>query len=222
MGIDAILVPRGAEFQAVQRSCRNGPPVLAVPAGPALASYLEALPAHVNWKRVLLMGLCGSLAARYAVGDVVLYRACVSPSGQTALCDLELRTALARVLPAGTAQVVALTSPTVVAQAEQKRLWRKQSGAEVVDMEGQVAQRILAGRGIAVGMVRVVSDDSEHDLPDLKAAFDAQGDLQPLALAWALLRSPVAGARLVQGSLKSLQVLEQVARGLAQAWEDSA
>jgi len=213
--VDAILVPQGAEFQAVSSGCKQGPPVIAIPAGPALAAFLTKLP-PTTWKRVVLMGLCGSLDPCYGIGDVVIYRSCMAPTGETIECDRAFRGELAQRLTPGTPQVLGLTTPQVIAQAAEKQRYRQQWGAEVVDMEGLVAQRILTGRGIAVGMIRVVSDDSQQDLPDLSDAFDAQGQLQALSLAWALLRSPVAGARLVQGSLTALPVLGQVAARLAE------
>ncbi len=212
--IDAILVPQGAEFAAVKRACQTGPPVFAIPAGPALATSLATLPT-ASWQRVLLLGLCGSLDDRYGIGEVVLYGATISPTGQRLECDRELREICARVLAPDPAQVLALTSPHVICRAAQKQHYREQLGAQVVDMEGQVAQTILASLGIAMGTIRVVSDDSRHDLPDLSNAFDAQGRLQTWPLARSLLGAPIAGARLVRGSLRALAVLDRVARQFA-------
>ncbi len=214
LAIDAILVPQGAEFTTVQRACRSSPPVFAIPAGAALAAYLPTLPL-ADWQQVLVMGLCGSLDDRYAIGDVVLYRATISTSGHCLEGDRELLAELAEVLALGQDPVLALTSPQVVFRAAQKQRYRQQFGAVVVDMEGQIAQSILAERGIAVGMIRVVSDDSRHDLPDLSDAFDDRGQLQPWSLFTALASSPVAGVRLVRGSLLALTVLDRMARQFA-------
>jgi Phosphorylase superfamily len=211
--IDAILVPQGAEFATVQRACRSGPPVFAVPAGAAVAEYLPTLPLG-SWQRVLVMGLCGSLDDRYGIGDVVLYRATISLSGKCLECDRELLAGLAGVLAPATDCVLALTSPQVVFRAADKQQYRQQLDAAVVDMEGQIVQSILAERGIAVGTIRVVSDDSHHDLPDLSDAFDDRGHLQPRSLFKALASDPVAGFRLVRGSLQALMVLDRVARQL--------
>lgn len=210
LAIDAILVPQGAEFATVQRACRSTLPVFAIPAGAAVANYLPTLPL-ASWQRVLVMGLCGSLDDRYGIGDVVLYRATISISGRCLECDRELLAGLAGVL-AGTDRVLALTSPEVVFRSADKQQYRQQLGAVVVDMEGQIVQSILAKRGIAVGTIRVVSDDSQHDLPDLSDAFDGRGQLQPRSLAQALARDPIAGFRLVRGSLQALTVLDRVAR----------
>ncbi len=211
VAIDAILVPQGAEFAVVTRACKHGPPVLAIPAGPALADYLSTLPTAA-WRQVLLLGLCGSLDDRDRIGDVVLYRATVSPTGQHLECDRDLGDSLAQILAPNTAQVLALTSPQVICRAVEKQHYRERLGARVVDMEGQVAQLTLAALGITLGTIRVVSDDSHHDLPDLSTVFDDRGRIQTWPLARSLLVAPLAGARLVGGSLRALAVLFQVAQ----------
>ena len=168
-----------------------------------------------SWQRVLLLGLCGSLDDRYGIGDVVLYRATISPTGQRLECDRQLREVCERIVAPTPAQVLALTSPQVICRAAQKQHYREQLGAQVVDMEGQVAQTTLASLGIALGTIRVVSDDSRYDIPDLSNVFDAHGQLQTWPLARSLLGDPIAGARLVQGSLRALVVLDRVARQFA-------
>jgi hypothetical protein len=213
LAIDAILVPQGAEFATVQRACQFLP-VFAIPAGAAVAHYLPTLPLD-SWQRVLVVGLCGSLDDRYRIGDVVLYRATISISGRCLECDRELLAGLAEVLDLSNDAVLALTSPQVVFRSADKQQYRQQLGAVVVDMEGQIVQSLLAKRGIAVGTIRVVSDDSHHDLPDLSDAFDDRGQLQLWSLAKALAIDPVAGFRLVRGSLQALRVLDRVARQLA-------
>jgi Phosphorylase superfamily len=213
LAIDAILVPQGAEFKTVQRACRSSLPVFAIPAGAAVAEYLPTLPLG-SWQRILVMGLCGSLDDRYGIGDVVLYRATISISGRYLECDRELLSGLAAVLAPDKEPVLALTSPQVVFRSADKQQYRQQLGAVVVDMEGQMVQSLLAEWGIAVGTIRVVSDDSQHDLPDLSDAFDDRGQLQPWSLAKALASDPVAGFRLVRGSLQALMVLDRVARQL--------
>jgi len=204
-------VPQGAEYQAVARALPNAP-VYPVPAGPALGPALATLLVGQTWQRVVLMGLCGSLDTRYGIGSVVRYGACVDASGQRLACDLELGQRLK--LPAETPTVLGFTSARVVHLAAVKQTLAVQYAAQVVDMEGGVALGILRERGISCAMVRVVSDDCTHDLPDLSRAFNDQGQLQPLPLAWALLSSPWAGLLLIQGSLQALAVLERVAQGL--------
>lgn len=212
--IDAILVPQGAEFTTVARACGATVPVVAIPVGAALAAYLPTLPL-ASWRRVLIMGLCGSLDDRHAIGDVVVYAATVGIDGRQWEGDRELMEILAESIEPAPARVLALTSPQVVFQAAAKQQYRQQYGAEVVDMEGQLAQSLLAERGIAVGTIRVVSDDCHHDLPDLSTAFDDRGRIRSWSLAQALVSNPVAGVRLVRGALRALAVLDRVARQFA-------
>jgi hypothetical protein len=110
--------------------------------------------------------------------------------------------------------VQAVTSDRVIATPADKQQLAQQFKADVVDMEGFPALSLLQSWGVAVVMVRVASDDSQHTIPDLSSVFDEQGSLRPLALACALIREPIAGFRLIQGSLKGIQELQAVTRDL--------
>ncbi|MEB3229513.1 MAG: phosphorylase [Leptolyngbyaceae bacterium] len=82
MRIDLILVPQGAEYQAIQHGLdawdRPRPLVLPLPMGPAAVQRhlhqlqgANQLPVGEN-QHVLLLGLAGSLSPAYRVGDVVV------------------------------------------------------------------------------------------------------------------------------------------------------
>jgi len=218
--IDTILVPQGVEHQAVQKGLRqlgrSHPKVLAIPVGPVpLRQFLtQAVKTGAMVQSgVLILGLCGSLTHRQRVGEVVIYDHCIV---QTQLsekllqpCDPVLTQWVGQQLHSSRS-VVALTSDRVIHRAREKQQLAQAYGAEVVDMEGFAALQVLTEAEIPVAMVRVVSDDCDHDLPDLSAAFDAEGQLQPLPLAVQFLRHPIAAVRLVRGSLQGLRVLEQV------------
>jgi hypothetical protein len=60
-------------------------------------------------------------------------------------------------------------------------------------------------------MLRVVSDNAQHDLPNLANAIDQNGALQPLPLAWSMVKQPIAAMRLIRGSLQGLKRLQAVA-----------
>ncbi len=66
-----------------------------------------------------------------------------------------------------------------------------------------------------MAILRVVSDDSLHDIPDVTSAINSDGSLQPLPLALALIRQPLSATWLIRGSLKGLKILERVAYCLA-------
>ncbi len=160
------------------------------------------------------MGLCGSLSPHLAVGDIVLYQACVyAANGSTPLlnfCDDELTTSLHHKLKEQVALVKALTSDRIIVSAQEKRHLAQLYDTEVVDMEGFAALEVLSSAGIAVSMVRVVSDDTHHNLPNLTSAISPEGSLQPLPLAMGMIRQPIAAARLIRGAVRSLQVLQEV------------
>jgi hypothetical protein len=216
---DIILVPRGAEYGAIQRGLRTmgdlAPRVLPITIGaiefldspPALQQSLEFL--NKSKGKIVLMGLAGSLSDRYRVGDGVIYQGCGVEKGNYWRCDPEITAAIAQLT--GYSLVKSLTSDRVISQSEEKRRWG-QEGYEVVDMEGARILAALPGRKVAI--LRVISDEVGQDLPDLASAIDRQGNLQPLPLARQMLISPVAALHLIQGSLKGLSVLTQVARKL--------
>lgn len=217
--IDTVLVPQGVEQQAVQKGLRqlgrSHPRVLAIPVGPdPLRQFLtQAMETGIiDRSGVLLTGLCGSLTHRQRVGEVVVYDRCIDQTqlSQKLLqpCD-PVMTQWACQRLNSPRPVVALTSDRVVHRAKEKQHLAQAYGAEVVDMEGFAALQILSKAQIPVAMVRVVSDDCDHDLPDLGAAFDLEGQLQPLPLAMQFLKHPIAAARLIRGSLQGLRVLEQ-------------
>jgi nucleoside phosphorylase len=93
---------------------------------------------------------------------------------------------------------IAASDRLIWSAAEKRHLGR---GVDVVDMEGFAALEFFLPQGVPTAMLRVVSDDEHHDIPDLTPAFNSDGSLQPLA-----------ATRLIRGSLVGLKVLEQVTK----------
>ncbi|MBD6616754.1 phosphorylase [Komarekiella sp. 'clone 1'] len=217
--IHTILVPQGAEYKAVCRGLSqinsSTPTVVAIPIGmKPLTKYLEQLQTDKYFQndlqpRVIIMGICGSLSKRYAVGDIVLYQNCVYQK-QVRECDRIFTTQLHSRLSDKVSLVNSLSCDRVIWSATEKLHLGETLGTDVVDMEGFAALEFFNASGVAVAMLRVVSDDSGHDIPDLTPAINPNGSLQPLALAMALLRQPIAATRLIRGSLTGLKMLEQV------------
>jgi purine-nucleoside phosphorylase len=225
--IDIIFVPQGPEFKAVQRGLhRSGTKaaLYATPMGPlAIKAYLE------KWLKTefrefdrtpcaLLMGLCGSVSPNLGIGDRILYRSCIdvqsSDSVSPLLCDAALTTTLQGHLKNAVTVVTAATCDRMVHLASDKQALAKRYGVEVVDMEGHAFLNTLAPTGIAVGMLRVVSDDALHDLPDLSAAMAETGTLNSAKLALSMMAQPRNALRLIRGSLASLKQLESAAADL--------
>ncbi|MEH2433542.1 MAG: phosphorylase [Nostoc sp.] len=225
--INTILVPQGAEYKAVCRGLSGVagsiPTVVAIPVGmKPLLKYLEQGKFLAPKSRVLIMGICGSLSDRYTVGDIVLYEDCVY-QGKRLECDrtftAQLHSALSTDVinrvssPSPPNLVKSLTSDRLIWSAVEKRRLGEMA-ADVVDMEGFTALEFFNAAGVTVAMLRVVSDDCQHDIPDLTPAINSDGSLNPLPLAMGMLRQPFAATRLIRGSLTALKVLKQVTNRL--------
>lgn len=223
-----ILVPQGAEYQAVCRglSLVSPPmpsvfsiPVGAIPLTQRLQQFQQqGLFSKRSQLNVLLMGLCGSLKCEHRVGDVVLYKQSLSALDSKTVasyaCDRTLTNLIHQKLQQQTALVTAFTSDRVIWSAAEKQELGQIYAADVVDMEGAIALEILSQTGVNVATLRVVSDDAEHNIPDLTGVFSEDGALQPLPMAIAMLRQPVGAVRLIRGSLQSLRILQQVTTAL--------
>jgi len=196
----------------------SAPLVFPIPVGvKPLTRYLEKWREMANISeskpRVLLMGLCGSLSSKYAVGDVVLSESCVY--GESVLeCDRPFTSQLFNYLKTQVSLVKGLTSDRVIYSASEKRQLATIYQAEIVDMEGFAALKLLSQAGFSVAMLRVVSDDIQHDIPNLNTAIDEEGNLKSLPLAWEMVKQPMAAFRLIKGSLLALNVLQKVAGDL--------
>ena len=214
--ITTILVPQGAEYKAVCRGLSGVtgsiPTVVAIPVGmKPLLKYLQQ-GQFLAPSRVLIMGICGSLSDRYTVGDIVLYQDCVY-QGKRLECDRTFTAQLHSELSEKASLVKSMTSDRVIWSAAEKRRLGEMP-ADVVDMEGFTALEFFNGAGVTVAMLRVVSDDCQHDIPDLTPAINSDGSLNPLPLAMGMLRQPLAATRLIRGSLTALKVLKQVTNRL--------
>ncbi len=220
LDIQTILVPQGVEHRAVCQGLRNipdPPTVFPVPAGsPGVIRALDRLrQSHglVPGQQVLVMGLCGGLAADLPVGTGVLYQSCRAVTGSTTapmVSDRGLTTAIQTRLGSTVRLVAAVTSDRVISRASEKRQLARQTQAEVVDMEGVAALQILTDMGVAVATLRVVSDDCQHDIPNLDGAIAADGSLKPIPLTMALLKQPIPAFHLIRSSTKSLKILQKI------------
>ncbi|MGV0029265.1 phosphorylase [Phormidesmis priestleyi] len=202
-----ILVPQGAEYQAVCRGLKrvvHPPQVVPIPVGvEPVTRFLQTW--QPSQSEILVMGLCGSLTAQFGIGNIVLYHECVDLSGIVWPCD---PSRFQKVAPI----VRALTSDRILTSAAEKINLGKLHRSDVVDMEGAAILKGLSGA--AISMLRVVSDDSKHDLPNLSGAIDSEGRLRSRTLAMGMIKQPIAATRLIRGSLKGLQVLQNMTASL--------
>ncbi len=221
LSIDAILSPQGAEYRAIRCALNQTNfhrlKLLPIPMGVnPLTNYLtteriEKL-CQTNQPKILIMGLCGSLSAQYDVGDAVIYQNCIylTPEKQIKDTDPWLTNCIYQKLSQKVSLVSSLTSDRLIFSVAEKWQLGQLTKASVVDMEGFAALKILQQQGVAVAMLRVVSDNSKHDIADLSKAIAADGTLKPLPAAIAMVKQPVAAARLIKSALQGLTSLQQI------------
>ena len=212
MRFDLIVVPRGAEARAVERGWpAPRPEIRQVAAG--IAAGDGVIDGRLT-PTVLVLGLCGAVDPVLRVGDAVVY-ARICDGSDTIELDAQLTRACAAAC--GTVPVAAACVDRVIGGVAAKAALRAATGAAVIDMEAAAIARACRDRGVRLGMVRIVSDDADSELPDLSGVYDAQGALRPVALAAALVRRPLRGVRFVRNALRALGELRAAAAVLANA-----
>ena len=214
LSIDTIVVPQGAEYQAVCRGLKQANlsniNVISIPIGmPTIRLHLPKIYSQTTPpQQVLLMGLCGSLSPLYSVGDVVLYQNCWADQCSPVETNSELNQMIQRQLSVDL--VTGFTSDRPICQAAAKLQLSQAYPVSVVDMEGYGYLRELQRQTISATMLRIVSDDLTGDIPDLNRAIDPQGNLQTLPMAISFMQQPAAAIRLIRGSLTGLKTLQKI------------
>ncbi len=220
-----ILVPQGAEYQAVVGAIKNktySPVISATPVGKlAVAKYLH------EWRQnnpdfsptgVILMGLGGSLSAEFSLGQAVLLESCLNyqndQADQEQYSDRILTDWVEQKLGRNLRRVQGLTSDRVITDATEKQALGKRFNCQVVEMEGWAVLSFFRELGIPAAIIRVISDEVGQSLPDLSKIYNNQGQLNAIALSLALGKQPIAGYKLIVGSLKSLKTLNKITKKL--------
>ena len=214
LSINTIVVPQGAEYQAVGRGLTQAKMknvrVVPIPIGVkqierVLSDHSEIID---NSSGILIMGLCGSLSNLCAIGDALLVESCEDVNHNLIKLDAQLTAEIGEKLAIRT--VAALTSDRIVTLAQEKLNLARQYSADLVEMEGYSYVVRLQQQDKVVAMLRIVSDDLHGDLPNLDRAIDLQGNLKSLPMAIAFMKQPRAAVRLIRGSLTGLKALEQI------------
>jgi nucleoside phosphorylase len=217
--IDAIFVPRGAEADAVRAGLGPEPSpvrIFTTGMGPraALRAANEAIAAGPPIRRALVTGLCGLLSDSLAVGDALAYGEVRHPHAHPILLERLLIDLVAERVPGMQSGIRAVHSDTIVCSAAAKADLAARFDAEAVDMESFALVERLHRSGIAVAIVRVGSDAARHDLPDLERARDGAGGLDTSAVLLAMVRRPLAGARLAANGVRALGALRRTVSAL--------
>ncbi|MDX2043422.1 MAG: hypothetical protein SF097_19555 [Acidobacteriota bacterium] len=176
-----------------------------------------------SYDTLMVVGLAGGLDPRLKTGDAVVYDCCLDareanenatpsaiqhPHGQAdlvrALLDALRETALSSFYGSG------ITVSRVVINAQDKLWLGQQHQALAVDMESFDALQVAAKRGVPAAVVRVISDEAEHDLPDFNFAAEADGTVNTRRMATAMLQRPAASTRFLRSLKPVLAALRNV------------
>ncbi len=216
--IDTIVVPQGAEYQAVCQGLKKARvdrlQVISIPIGTTkieqtLANYSDELN---NAQNILIMGMCGSLSRQYTVGNTVVYQNCLNMAGEQVSLKSELTTSIQQKL--SVELVRGITCDRIICLASEKLKLSQVYPVSVVDMEGVGYIKQLQQQKKSVAMVRVIRDNLRGDIPNLGVAIDANGNLKTLPMAIAFVRQPAAAIRLISGSLTALKTLRNTTQQL--------
>ncbi|MCC6231697.1 MAG: hypothetical protein IT580_03590 [Verrucomicrobiales bacterium] len=154
---------------------------------------------------VLTCGFAGALRPHCAIGTLLLESDPGFP-----LHDLLLR--------AGAQPGRILCADRVASRASDKSLLRHETQADAVEMESGEIRALCRELGIPSATLRAISDTAEADLPlDFNALMTADQRLDPLKLAFHILRHPFVIPRLLRLQKDCAVAARQLAAALALA-----
>ncbi len=178
-----------------------------------------------SYDTLMVVGLAGGLDPRLKARDAVVYDCCLNarepneqptPTG-SAIQPSHRQAELVRTLldalrgaAINTFYGSGITVSQVVVNAQDKLWLGQQHQALAVDMESFGVLQIAAEQGVPAAVIRVISDEAEHDLPDFNSAADFDGEVNPRRMAAAMLQRPVASARFLRSLKPVLAALRNV------------
>jgi adenosylhomocysteine nucleosidase len=157
-------------------------------------------------------GFAGALDASLRVGDIVLPSTVLNASDGS---RIEIEDAKAQ----GT-----LVSFMAAAGAAQKAKLGQAYSAQAVDMEAAAVAAAARAHGIAFRAVKVISDESDFDMPELACFIDAQGRFKTANFALFTALRPWLWPRvaaLANNSRKAAKALSEHLKSVTQASHDS-
>ena len=211
-----IIVCQGDEYKAVKKGLgdRLGSQLISIPIGikGVKNRFNDTNSNYDSAKKVLVIGLGGSISPEFKVGDVVIFNSCSyqrSDGIVTKQCDRDLNNELQSKLK--TKLINGLTTDKIVINSSDKTQLFERTNCSVVDMESYG----VITRFDSVSIIRVISDNYNDDLPDLNGAITPDGKLDMLKMSIVFLQQPVKAIKLIQNALISLKKLEEVARKIS-------
>ena len=160
---------------------------------------------------VLVIGLCGGLTESARECEIVAYATCRSERkhGPMLPCCQTITRRLPELLGPhgiGCRLVDGTTSPQIATRKSEREALNR-SGASVVDMESYEILTVAAHAGIPAGVLRVVSDSFERELPNFNTALNAQGDLDGRKALRIALGAPLRTFKLLAANKRALHQL---------------
>lgn len=143
-------------------------------------------------------GFAGALDPKLKVGDVLLPRRLVN-AGDGSSFEMEIGGGV-------------LVSFGAVAGKDQKKKLRESFSADAVDMEAAAVARAAQLRGVRFGVVKVISDEFDFELPETERFVDANGKFSEARFAvFAAVRPWLWArvARLAVNSRRAARVLSE-------------
>ena len=160
---------------------------------------------------VLVVGLCGGLTQSVRELEIVTYATCRSEgkTGPMLPCCETITRHLPELLgPSGIGcRLVAGTTSPQIATRKSEREALSRSGASVVDMESYEILTVAANAGIPAGVLRIVSDSFERELPNFNTALNAEGALDGRKALWIALGAPRQTFSLLAANKRALREL---------------
>ena len=190
----------------------GGDGVVAVAGGGDTGSLSQKLAAlHGDIKGVISIGLGGGLSPLLKVGEVVIGDRVIAGREEWA-CDEHWRVSLAARL-SGAHQGPVAASEIILQDANAKAALFAESGALVVDMESAAAARFAQTRGLPFAVLRVISDDTRHVLPEAAlVAMRPDGGIAVGRVLGSLLRHPLQVPSLIRTARTSGRAFRELLR----------
>ena len=200
----------------------GGEGVVAVAGGGDVGSLAEKLNAlHGDIKGVISFGLAGGLSPLLKAGDVVVgesvqivhaHLGARSKNPEAIHCNERWRIALTAKL-GGAFQGPIAASDTILEDAAAKAALFAATGALAVDMESAVAGRFAATRKLPFAVLRVISDDAHHVLPDAAlVAMKPDGSIALGRVLGSLIGNPLQIPALIRTARTSGRAFKQLLR----------
>lgn len=102
-----------------------------------------------------------------------------------------------------------LYSDKIVVRSTEKIALGNKFNADAVDMETEDILRAAKAIGLPTAVLRIISDDANHDLPDFNRALTRNGKLNPWKNTVVMLSNPMASIRFIMGIGKARKALIQ-------------